>query len=184
MHYLVGLGNPGQSYVQSRHNVGWQYLDFLQKKLEFPAFSSKKKFFADLSVKDSVSLCKPTTYMNRSGQAIAAILQFYEKEQAQGSIAQQSWLNVCVVHDDLDIPIGSYKLQFGTGPKVHNGVNSVREFLGSNFWYLRVGVDGRSGQRTMPGQEYVLRPFLEHEKESIEQVFFQMTNDVLEKFLS
>lgn len=184
MQYIVGLGNPGAQYQHSRHNVGWQYLEYLRSEVEAPDFSPKAKFHAELSVQSPLVLCKPTTYMNNSGRAVAALVQFYEKDRVNTSFQQHAWDNVCVVHDDLDIPLGSCKLQFGTGPKVHNGINSIREYIGTDFWYLRIGVDGRAGLRTLPGHEYVLQPFLPAERVEIEKVFSAATTELRARFLS
>lgn len=185
MYFFVGLGNPGIQYENTRHNVGWLFLDFWQKQHNFPSFNHQSKFKAEISKLDDNFLVKPQTFMNNSGEAVRSVLQFYHKESLNNQqpapnaipmsfgIAGGSIMNsLFVVHDDLDIPFGSFKIQFGTGPKVHNGVNSIRQHLKTDqFWYIRIGVDGRNGQRTMPGHAYVLQAFSTDEKNTNQQVF-------------
>ena len=80
-----------------------------------------------------------------------------------------------IVHDDLDLPLGSYKIQFGGGPKVHYGVNSVEEVLGAkDFWRIRVGIDAREKESRKAGEEYVLEDFTSEELESLRAVFAQI----------
>ena len=173
MKVLIGLGNPENKYLSTRHNVGWQFLDYLAKKNRFPEFQEQKKFYALIARKDDVWLIKPTTYMNDSGRAVRSFLHFYQSELLQSS--QTDFKNVAVIHDDLDIPIGGSKLQFGSGPKVHNGINSIRDHLKTDqFWYGRVGVDGREGKRSEAGKDYVLQPFFVEEKEKLVQVFAEL----------
>lgn len=171
MYFIVGLGNPGKEYALTRHNVGWMFVEYLQKRVGLPEFKDQKKLKADITRNSDLCLIKPTTYMNRSGEAVYSTIHYYDQETLQGDDRE----NVIVVHDDLDLSIGSYKLQFGKGPKVHNGVNSVRTHLkSSNFWYIRIGIDNRQGVRTMPGQAYVLQPFTALEQQLITTVFAEI----------
>ena len=173
MKVLIGLGNPENKYLFTRHNVGWQFLDYLAKKNQFPEFQEQKKFHSLIARKDDIWLIKPTTYMNDSGKAVRSFLQFYQPELFQAG--QLELTNVAVIHDDLDIPIGGSKLQFGSGPKVHNGINSIRDHLKTDqFWYGRVGVDGREGKRSEAGKDYVLQPFFAEEKEKLVLVFAEL----------
>ena len=86
-----------------------------------------------------------------------------------------------VIHDDLDIALGSYKIQKGKGPKLHNGVNSIERELGSeDFWRVRVGVDNRSPESRILGEEYVLQDFTEGEK----QILIKVIDDLCKKLLT
>ncbi len=181
MIFITGLGNPEQQYLSTRHNVGWMLMDFLAEKWNFPAFSEQKKFFSHISRKENTFLIKPTTYMNNSGQAVRSFIQFYEPQLFQEN--EVTFPNVVIAHDDLDIPVGSWKCQFASGPKVHNGINSIRDHLHSNsFWYVRIGVDGREGQRTIPGKDYVLQSFTPDEKEQLKKVFEEITTRLISEF--
>lgn len=162
MKLIVGLGNPGKEYENTRHNVGYVVLDILGKltaNIEYdknPAILVWKEERAVYSLTYSVrpELClllKPKLFMNNSGKALKSTVNKY-KIRAQ---------DILVIHDDLDLPLGSYKLQFGKGPRSHNGIKSIEEALSTkDFYRLRVGVDERlvSRQR-VSGETYVLSNF-------------------------
>ena len=145
MKIIVGLGNPGREYENTRHNTGFLVLEKLKNRLikfqipnsnqpQSSKFQFSKRFGAEVCQKGDVLLVKPQTYMNESGKSVAAILRFYKVDP------KDLW----VVHDDLDIVFGDYKIHFGRGPKIHNGVNDIEERLGTEeFWRVRVGVDSR-----------------------------------------
>lgn len=176
MKYFFGLGNPGEKYSNTRHNVGQMLLQYLAG--ENSTFLEKKKLKSSvLQSSDSQSwYVKPTTYMNESGLAVFSFLSFFkvdvnsEKEQ------------IFILYDDLDIELGIYKIQFGKGPKVHNGLNSVVSHLGTDqFTHIRIGVDGRGGQRQVPGKSYVLQPFSQDEMITVERVFAEIKEELFGK---
>jgi len=151
---VVGLGNPGKEYEQSRHNLGFDAIDLLAQKFD-ASFALQSKFNAQVAKVGDILLVKPQTFMNRSGHSVVSVLQFYDKEKLQ----TKDFSSLILMHDDLDMTLGNWKLVKGSGPKVHNGVNSVREQLGSSeFWYARMGVDDRNGDRSEDPAAYVLRP--------------------------
>lgn len=155
MQIIVGLGNPGTEYENTRHNVGFDVLDVLAKKMGV-SFTLQPKLKAMIAKKGDILLVKPQTYMNLSGMSVRATLQFYAKEM----LATERKESLYVVHDDLDIPFGKAKFVFGSGPKAHNGINSIREQLGGEqFWYVRIGIDGRDRFDRMPPADYVLERF-------------------------
>ena len=132
MRLLIGLGNPGEKYKGNRHNVGHMVVEVLLEK------GAKKNLIAK----------KSDVFMNNSGELVKKILDRYKLKAA----------DLWVIHDDLDIPLGSYKIQKGKGPRLHNGINSIEEVLGSeDFWRVRVGVDNRSPEDRISGEEYVLQ---------------------------
>jgi PTH1 family peptidyl-tRNA hydrolase len=167
---FVGLGNPGQTYEKTRHNAGWLAIDELIKEWENPAvptqWKGEKKLFGSLAkirhLNHDCFFLKPNTFMNESGLCVAsAVKWFLDEDPTQ---PDQDFRQVVILHDDLDLPLGKYKLQYQSGPKVHNGVNSVRQHLHSDkFWVARIGIDTREGDRTIPGQAYVLQPFTQAE---------------------
>jgi PTH1 family peptidyl-tRNA hydrolase len=152
MKLVVGLGNPGTKYIHSRHNAGFMLVDYLEQSATFPA---------------NVRFLKPQTFMNKSGDAVSRELNFYKLKPE----------DLIVVHDDLDLKLGEFKIQKGKGPKVHNGVNHVEERLGTKeFWRVRLGVDNRPSSRLRPasritGDSYVLANFLPEEKARLEKLF-------------
>ena len=168
MKLIVGLGNPGKEYDKTRHNVGFALVDAF--KGNEGAWEDKGKFKSDVIKitfgNQDVLLAKPQTGMNSSGEAVSLIVNFYKIDPS----------NVLTVHDDLDIPLGSHKLQFGKGPACHNGILDIEQKLGTkDFWRLRVGVENRPGvvgaERALPvknGEEYVLAKFTNEELEVLE----------------
>ncbi|EKD46637.1 MAG: hypothetical protein ACD_67C00134G0001, partial [uncultured bacterium] len=119
MKLIIGLGNPGKQYENTRHNAGFILLDEIQKVLAFPEFKLDKKFNAEISEKningEKTILAKPQTFMNLSGQSVQAIMNFYKLSPA----------DITVAHDDLDIKIGEWKISEDSRAAGHNGVQSI-----------------------------------------------------------
>ena len=171
MKLVVGLGNIGSKYIATRHNVGFRVVDALASKFSIFNFQFSKKFQSEISEGDNLILVKPTTLMNLSGVAVAKLVNFYKIEPGF----------LYVIHDDLDITLGEYKIQLGKGPKVHNGVTSVEKHLGTaEFWRVRVGVDGRTAQQRaeIAGMDYVLGKFSGEEKKVIDEVVDKVVEEL------
>ena len=163
MKVIVGLGNPGQKYEHTRHNAGFMVVDKLAEKLEAEPWEMQSKFESEITMVGETMLLKPQTYMNDSGRAVAAITRFYKVPLTE----------LYIVHDDLDITLGNYKIQHGKGPQVHNGLLSIEDMLGSDkFWNVRIGVENREvrGNKGIPGVEYSLQNFRPEEREVIAKV--------------
>jgi len=176
---IIGLGNPGSEYVRTRHNVGWIVLDQVAKELGAPTFTVQKKFQAEVAKIGQYLLVKPLTFMNDSGQAVRAVMDFYDQSQ---STPEAEYLKVVVLHDDLDLELGHSKFQFGRGPKVHNGLLSIYQHLHSHqFWHARIGVDAREGDRSMPGRAYVLQTFTPTEESKVEGVGRELIQEIKTK---
>jgi peptidyl-tRNA hydrolase, PTH1 family len=132
---IVGLGNPGSQYEQTRHNAGFLFVEALARQ-HGASFNKESKFHGEackLSIAGSdVWLLKPMTFMNRSGQGIAALARFYKIEVE----------NILVAHDELDLPPGDIRLKQGGGHGGHNGLRDTIEKLGNNrdFQRLRIGI--------------------------------------------
>ncbi len=146
---IVGLGNPGDQYSQTRHNAGFWLLDQLASRCQV-AFRPEKRFHGALAHCHSreldCRLFKPSTFMNRSGQAVVAITGFFD-------IPPEA---VLVVHDELDLPPGTARLKQGGGHGGHNGLRDmISHFGGGDFYRLRLGI-GHPGQRDQV-VEYVLK---------------------------
>lgn len=157
MKLIVGLGNPGKKYVNTRHNVGFLAIDLFAKNRSLD-FVNNSRFKSDVATSKECIFAKPQTFMNNSGDAVSSIVNFYKISSG----------DIFIIHDDLDLRLGEYKIQKAIGPKVHGGVNSIEEKLGSkNFWRVRIGVDNRSIENRIAGEEYVLQSFSESEKEMI-----------------
>jgi PTH1 family peptidyl-tRNA hydrolase len=142
MKLIVGLGNPGKDYEKTRHNTGFLVIDALKKSPNFKAVKSDQ-------------------FMNESGLFVKNLVNRYSL----------STNNLYIVHDDLDIKLGEYKIHFGRGPKDHNGIISVEEELGTkDFWRVRIGVDNRPLDNKPMGVEYVLQNFTDPEMNVLNKV--------------
>ena len=137
---FVGLGNPGEQYVDTRHNVGFWWIDFIGQNHKLSLKNSKKYFgeFSKHNEDGEVFFLKPSTFMNDSGKSVQALAKFYKIEPEE----------ILVIHDELDIQPGTAKLKLGGGHGGHNGLKSIQTSIGSNnFWRLRIGV-GHPGDKS------------------------------------
>ncbi len=158
---IVGLGNPGEKYKNNRHNVGQMFIDYLNNKRRTNELKARKT----------------DCFMNQSGDCVKRLI-------AHGKFKIE---NLIVVHDDLDIPLGKFKIQKGVGPKLHYGIQSIQQELGTeDFWRIRIGIDNRaalsegSGSNgKINGEAYVLQDFTRDEKQIIEQTFPDIYNKLL-----
>lgn len=155
MKLIIGLGNAGEKYTRNRHNVGFMVMDALAAKITSNQFAKIERLDSSIiAVNQTVVLAKPQTSMNSSGAAVKKIIEQYNLKAA----------SLWIIHDDLDIKLGAYKVQRGIGPRLHRGIGSIEEALGvDNFWRVRVGVDNRSGDNRVTGEVYVLEDFKKQE---------------------
>jgi PTH1 family peptidyl-tRNA hydrolase len=136
---IVGLGNPGPEHQVTRHNAGFWFVDLLARRHggEFRDYRKYSGETARVSIADrEVMLLKPTTYMNRSGLSIRQVSDFFK-------IAPEE---ILVVHDELDLPVGTVRLKQGGGHGGHNGLRDAIAHIGENFWRLRLGI-GHPGNK-------------------------------------
>jgi len=147
---VAGLGNPGREYARTRHNAGFWFVDALAGKLG-TSFAAEAKFSGEVARAGDVRLVKPTTFMNLSGRAVAALARFFAIEPE----------SILVVHDELDLKAGEAKMKFGGGHAGHNGLRDIQAQLGtSDWWRLRLGI-GHPRDSDVPQQQvvdYVLKP--------------------------
>ncbi|MBY4128002.1 aminoacyl-tRNA hydrolase [Rhodococcus fascians] len=172
---IVGLGNPGPQYEKTRHNVGFMVADALAGRVG-SAFSSHKKSNSDIVQarlgRRSVVIAKTRTFMNLSGQPVAALARFFSIDAA----------NIVVVHDELDIDFGALRLKLGGGEGGHNGLRSISQHLSTkDYLRVRVGV-GRPPGRMDPAS-FVLKPFSAAERKDL-GVIVEEAADAAELLLS
>jgi len=194
MRLIIGLGNPGEKYVGTRHNVGFEFLDKLKKEWNFPNFEFSNKFNADISedirkVEPSVSegstfgktiLVKPQTFMNLSGSAVQDIMSFYKLSPD----------DILVIHDDKDIPLGEYRMATDSTSAGHNGVQNIIDQIGTQkFKRIRIGIGIKSGfpsdlsaEALAKAEVFVLQKFSDEEKEKIEKVLDKVLEEVKNTF--
>jgi PTH1 family peptidyl-tRNA hydrolase len=162
---VVGLGNPGENYRGTRHNVGFWVLDRLAERsgAAFRADGELRRYawFAETRLAGTdVLLAKPRTYMNRSGRAVAALCRLYSTEPEE----------LLIVHDDADLEVGRLRIRKGGGAGGHNGVRSLIEVLGvSEFTRFRVGVRGPDRDEEELA-DYVLSNFNDEDRPVAEEV--------------
>ena len=124
---IVGLGNPGSAYAETRHNVGFMVIDELLSRHSHDTIS-KAAFEGELFKVKEHFLLKPTTFMNLSGHSIASVKKFYKID------------DVIVIHDDLDLPFGALRFKIGGGHGGHNGLKSTDSLIGKEYVRVRVGI--------------------------------------------
>ena len=172
MKLLIGLGNPGDKYKNNRHNVGYIFLDFLSGTGNWEISKSANLLYKWFSIKDEkVELIKPQGYMNNSGFSVKKVLTKHQNIKLN---------DLYIVHDDLDIPLGKFKIDHATGPKLHNGIKSIEETLKTkDFWRIRIGVDNRKKESWIDGENYVLSNFTSDEKKQLDKVFIFIHNEII-----
>lgn len=136
---IVGLGNPGAEYEQTRHNAGFWFVDLLAARGN-ASFRTESRFFGSLAKvrlgSDEVWLLKPATFMNASGKAVQALAQFHKIPPEQ----------ILIAHDELDLPAGTVRLKRGGGHGGHNGLRDIHRHLGEAYARLRIGI-GHPGHK-------------------------------------
>lgn len=183
MFIVTGLGNFGKEYEYTPHNSGYMFVDTLREylikesNLEVTDWINEKKIFlSDIcKIKKGGELIgilqKPLTYMNSSGSAVQLLLRKYSEYE------------YILVHDDLDIPLGSYKIHHGKSPKGHRGVISVESVLrDTDFLRVRLGIENR-GEKLIPGDQYVLIPYSKKELAILNGCIEQSTSELLTSYL-
>lgn len=175
MFAVIGLGNPEPPYAGTRHNAGASTVSVFQQLVGAPELQLQKKSQTSVSKTSQIVIGKPATYMNESGQAVRAVLDYYQIEPE----------NLYLIFDDLDLELGQHKIQFATGPKVHNGLLSVYQHLGTqNFWHVRIGVDSRGADRRINPSEYVLQRFLTDEQSLFKQTQVRVADELKQRLLA
>ncbi|RWZ51255.1 aminoacyl-tRNA hydrolase [Halobacillus fulvus] len=160
MKCIVGLGNPGKKYEQTRHNVGFMVIDELAKQNQWSLSQTKFRglYTTEHVNGEKVLLLKPQTYMNLSGESLRAFMDYYEIDPD----------DVLVVYDDLDLPPGKIRLRKKGGHGGHNGIRNIIDHLGTKeFKRLRVGIGRPQGSVTVI--DYVLGSFPKQEQTAVRE---------------
>lgn len=154
---IVGLGNIGKEYEGTRHNIGFACLDAFAVTHEFDPWMDKKDFKCQMTMKTlgetRVILCKPTTFMNLSGEAVQKAAHFYKIHNGQ----------IVAVHDELDIAFGQIRMRIGGSDAGNNGIKSLISHIGPDFGRIRIGIDGNKPTK-MQSADYVLSKFNQEEQ--------------------
>jgi len=165
MYLIIGLGNPGDEYTATRHNIGREAVEAFRKAQDFPAFRFEKKWNAEISEgkigKEKLVLALPDTFMNKSGLSASGLSRFYKVKPA----------TIIVIHDEADIDLGSAKMSFAKRSAGHKGVESIIKNLKTNkFWRFRLGI---AGTRDIPAEKIVLRIFTPNEQKIVKKIIKQ-----------
>lgn len=130
MWLVVGLGNIGQAYEKTRHNIGFRAVDLIHQNSSNAQNISKNTFHGELFKIGQILYLKPSTYMNLSGKSVQAVVNFYKIDMN----------NIVVIQDDLDLPFGALRLKLAGGDGGHNGLKSIDAMIGKNYLRCRVGI--------------------------------------------
>ncbi|MBW7953430.1 peptidyl-tRNA hydrolase, partial [Candidatus Dojkabacteria bacterium] len=162
---IAGLGNIGEKFHHTRHNLGFNLVDFIANQLDLLDYQHRIKqtdtYWALVVPEIKIILTKPKTMMNLSGKAIRQIKSEYGISNS----------DIYIAYDDLDISLSKFKIQYAKSPKKHNGVESIiKEGIGKDFVHIRIGSDNRIS-RLIPGIKYVLSKLTTEERTQVEQIF-------------
>lgn len=166
MYLITGLGNPGDKYKNTRHNVGFMVIDKMTEALSLKTNINKSNFIADVIKSSNNLFVKPLTFMNNSGQSVAAIADYY-------NIALE---DIIVIHDDLDLPFGSVKFKIGGGHGGHNGLRSIDSHIGKEYIRVRVGIGKPQFKNDVAN--YVLSDFSKVELKQLEDIIIHILKAV------
>ena len=168
---LIGFGNPGREYINTRHNIGFMLIDILAVRLNARGIKLQSKAIVTSALYEErkIILAKPQTYMNLSGQSVQGLLHFYKLPNE----------NLLVAHDDLDLPFGTIRIRAAGGPGGQRGMASTIEQLGTKeFPRLRLGI-GRPPGRMDP-KDYVLQDFPKEDQKLLPEILDRAADAALE----
>ena len=176
---IVGLGNPGIQYENTRHNIGFKVIDKLVSDLGARDVS-KNTFYGELFKSPNFLLLKPTTFMNISGKSVQAVKNFYKIELE----------DIVVIHDDIDLPFSALRFKNGGGHGGHNGLRSIDAMIGKEYTRVRMGV-GKPEYKSQVAdyvlhdftleEDKVLTPWIEHTASAIKELASKTLDEVKSK---
>ena len=189
MKLIIGLGNPGEKYINTRHNLGFKIVEQFLKDFQSAKntlWENSSKFKSEISQiewqpkhgeLEKVILAKPQTYMNNSGLTVRLITDFYKLKPE----------DIWIIHDDIDLPLGSMKIRFGGASAGHHGVESIMESLSTDkFWRFRIGIGPEKGKlkietgslRVKNAEDFVLSGFTGSEKGKVKHLIKRGVNAI------
>src|SRR4030042_724060 len=180
---IIGLGNPGKKYINTRHNIGFEVLDQFVKENNFPEFKLSKKFNALISENvingKKIILAKPQTFMNNSGISVKKLAGVSPPLNQRGS-DPRNLRNLYIIHDDIDLPLGKIRPSENRGSAGHKGVESIIKELGTkDFTRIRIGIHPLCFHASVHrSKEFVLEKFKKEEKELLNQAVRQALPEI------
>ncbi len=177
MKIIVGLGNPEKKYDETRHNVGFMAVDYLASQIG-SNWEHNKKFNALISKTGNTIFVKPQTYMNNSGLSVVKLLSYFKLLPKTLGVLKNKNSDLSeiltVIHDDVDINLGKYKISTDSGSAGHNGIKSIINHLKTkNFKRVRIGIL-TDNKKNIPTDKFVLQKFGKEEKEKIENLITKL----------
>lgn len=175
MKFIIGLGNPGKEYENTRHDAGFMLIDKLAQEAG-ATWRENKKFKALIAEAAGIIFVKPQTFMNNSGESVSAILSYYKLLPKTLGILKNKNADLSeiltVIHDDLDINFGEYKISVDSRAAGHNGVQSIINHLKTqNFKRVRIGIKKSVDQEMIPTEKFVLMKFSKEEFLTLNELF-------------
>lgn len=174
MKIIVGLGNIGKEYEETRHNVGFMFVDYYIKEVLKQELSYKKRdnyYYFEANINnEKIIVIKPTTYMNLSGEAIAKVKNWYKVENE----------DIIVIYDDVDIKLGTFRYRENGSAGTHNGMRNILSILKTQeLKRFRIGIENRE-DKNIPLMDYVLGKFSKEELDNLyTTVFMQLANNLI-----
>ena len=172
---IIGLGNPGIKYENTRHNIGFAIIDNLQSTINnFSDWKQEKKLLAKISNgkidKEKIILTKPQTFMNNSGVSVKKIIRNWKTSLQKVAKSNREIKNLIVIHDDVDLPLGKIKIVKNRGAGGHKGVQSIiNELKTKNFIRIRIGIKPKI-KKLKNVEKFVLQKFNEEEKKIVKKI--------------
>lgn len=164
MKIVIGLGNPGKQYENTRHNVGFMVIDRMIKKYNLDEKIKFQALLSETNIKgEKVIFFKPQTFMNLSGNSIIEIVNFYKLNPTE---------DIIVVYDDMDLPLGQLKIKNKGSSGGHNGIKSIISHLGENFIRIKCGI----GNKKADAVEHVLGKFSQTEQKELDEMLTEIVN--------
>ena len=169
MYLIVGLGNPGNKYKNTRHNVGFSAIDAIVSKFKIPEAGTKfdALIYKGLVEEMSVMLIKPQTFMNNSGKSVSQFINFYKIPLE----------HVFVIYDDMDMVVGKLRVRSGGSDAGHNGIKSINSFVSNLYIKVKIGI-GHPGNKDLVSK-YVLQEFRQQEEiDTINELYIDIAENI------
>jgi PTH1 family peptidyl-tRNA hydrolase len=167
MFILIGLGNPGKQYDDTRHNFGFRLIDLLASGEKF-----ERKYESEFLKLSDLILAKPQTFMNKSGEAVKEIIKYYPQAE------------LIIIHDDIDLPLGTIRIQKNISAAGHNGVQNIIDELGTqNFIRIRLGIRNSKFKIQNSSEDFVLQKFSDDEKKLVDETLIK-TKEAVETLMT
>ena len=173
MKLIIGLGNSGEKYIKTRHNLGFIVTEELAEKIKVDNWKEEKQFKADIAQgiynNEKIILAKPQTFMNNSGNSVKSIADYYKINSE----------NILVIHDDIDLELGEIRIQKNRGSAGHNGVQSIINYLKTkDFIRIRIGIKPIE-KEILEAEKFVLEKFSRYEEEIVSQTIKKAADTIV-----